>query len=85
MKTINLSIQHPVLKECVTLASLDCMTESTETLCKFWKELNSVSILCMLWFKFIFGLIFFKPFDFYFFSNYDNAYVTNLKENKSNK
>ena len=47
MKTINLSVQHPVLKECVTLASLDCMTESTETLCKFWRELNSVSVLCI--------------------------------------
>ena len=45
MKTINLSVQHPV--ECVTLASLDCMTESTETLCTFWRELNSVSVLCI--------------------------------------
>lgn len=45
MKTINLSVQHPVLKECVTLASLDCMTESTETRCKFWRELNSVTVL----------------------------------------
>ena len=47
MKTINLSVQHPVLKECVTLESLDCMTESTETLCKLWRELNSVSVLCV--------------------------------------
>lgn len=61
------------------------MIESIEILCKFWKELNSVSILCMLWFKFIFGLIFFKLFDFYFFFNYDNVYVINFKENKFNK
>jgi len=45
MKTINLSVQHPVLKECVTIASMDCMMESTETLCEFWNQLNSVSIL----------------------------------------
>ena len=43
MKTINLSVQHTVLKECVTIASMDCLTESTETLCEFWKQLNSVS------------------------------------------
>lgn len=43
MKTINLTVQHPVLKECVIIASMDCMTESTQTLCKFWRELNNVS------------------------------------------
>lgn len=48
MKTINLSVQHPVLKECVTIASMDCMSESTETLCEFWRQLNSVSTLHFL-------------------------------------
>jgi hypothetical protein len=43
MKTINLFVQHPVLKECVTIASLDCASESTETLCEFWRQLNNVS------------------------------------------
>lgn len=43
MKTINLSVQHPVLKECVTIASMDCTSESTETLCEFWRQLNNVS------------------------------------------
>ena len=43
LKTINLSVQHPLLKEIVTIASMDCLTESTETLCEFWKQLNSVS------------------------------------------
>ena len=43
MKTINLSVQHPTLKEMVTLASMDCETESTETLCAFWGHLNDVS------------------------------------------
>ncbi|CAB3995478.1 Hypothetical predicted protein, partial [Paramuricea clavata] len=41
MKTINLSVQHPVLKECVTIASMDCTSESTETLCEFWRQLNN--------------------------------------------
>lgn len=48
MKTINLSVQHPLLKEMVTIASMDCLTESVETLCEFWKQLNSVSIY-FLW------------------------------------
>jgi hypothetical protein len=43
LKTINLSVQHPLLKECVTIASMNCLTESTESLCEFWKQLNSVS------------------------------------------
>ena len=43
LKTINLSVQHPLLKEIVTIASMDCLTESTETLCEFWKQINSVS------------------------------------------
>ena len=42
MKTINLSIQYPTLKEMVTLASMDCTTESTETLSEFWRQLNEV-------------------------------------------
>ncbi|CAB4028517.1 Transposon Tf2-6 poly, partial [Paramuricea clavata] len=41
LKTINLSVQHPLLKEMVTIASMDCLTESTETLSEFWKQLNS--------------------------------------------
>jgi len=45
MKTINLSVQHPLLKECLTIASMDCLTESTETLSEFWKQLNAVSKL----------------------------------------
>lgn len=43
MKTINLSVEHPTLKEMVTLASMDCESESTETLCEFWHQLNEVS------------------------------------------
>lgn len=52
MKTINLSVQHPLLKEMVTIASMDCLTESIETLCEFWKQLNSVSINNLLWLVF---------------------------------
>lgn len=43
MKTINLSVAHPLIKEMVTIASMDCIEESTETLYEFWKQLNSVS------------------------------------------
>ena len=42
MKTINLSVLHPTIKEIVTIASMECETESTETLCDFWKCLNEV-------------------------------------------
>ena len=42
MKTINLSVLHPTIKEIVTIASMECETESTETLCYFWKYLNEV-------------------------------------------
>ena len=44
LKTNNLSVQHPLLKEIVTIASMDCLTESTETLCEFWQQLNAVSM-----------------------------------------
>lgn len=43
MKTINLSVQHPTIKEMVTIASMDCEQENTETLCEFWRQLNEVS------------------------------------------
>ncbi len=43
MKTINLSVEHPTLKELVTLASMDCEVESTDTLCEFWSQVNKVS------------------------------------------
>ena len=42
-KTINLSVEHPTLKELVTLASMDCVGENTDTLCEFWSQVNSVS------------------------------------------
>lgn len=32
MKTINLSVQHPTIKEMVTIASMDCEQENTGTL-----------------------------------------------------
>ena len=44
LKTINVSVHHPLLKEMVTIASTDCLTESTETLCEFWQQLNAVSM-----------------------------------------
>ena len=44
LKTINVSVQQPLLKEMVTMASMDCLTESTETLCEFWQQLNAVSM-----------------------------------------
>lgn len=44
MKTINLSVEHPALKELVTLASMDCQSESTNTLSEFWSQVNSVSV-----------------------------------------
>lgn len=44
MKTINLSVEHPALKERVTLASMDCQSESTNTLSEFWSKVNNVSI-----------------------------------------
>ena len=31
LKTINVSVQYPLLKEMVTIARMDCLTESTET------------------------------------------------------
>ena len=40
MTTINLSVQHPVLKECVTIASMDCIS----ALFEFWKKLNNVLV-----------------------------------------
>lgn len=43
MKTINLSVQHPTIKEMVTIASMDFEQENTETLCEFWRQLNEVS------------------------------------------
>ncbi|XP_015760735.1 PREDICTED: uncharacterized protein LOC107339901 isoform X3 [Acropora digitifera] len=42
MKNINLSVLHLTIKEIVTIASMECETESTETLCDFWKCLNEV-------------------------------------------
>lgn len=44
MKTINLSVEHPALKDFVTLASMDCQSESTNTLSEFWSQVNSVSV-----------------------------------------
>ena len=44
LKTNNLSVQHPLLKGIVTIASMDCLNESTETLCEFWQQLNAVSM-----------------------------------------
>lgn len=43
MKSINLSVEHPALKELVTLASMDCQSESTNTLSEFWSQINNVS------------------------------------------
>ncbi|XP_074613608.1 uncharacterized protein LOC141873495 isoform X3 [Acropora palmata] len=40
MKNINLSVLHLTIKEIVSIASMECETESTETLCDFWKCLN---------------------------------------------
>lgn len=40
MKNINLSVLHLTIKEIVSIASMECETESTETLCNFWKCLN---------------------------------------------
>jgi hypothetical protein len=45
LKTINLSVQHPLLKQMVTIVSMDWLTESTETHSEFWKQLNSVNML----------------------------------------
>lgn len=42
MKTINLSVQHPTLNEMVCIASMECITESSETLSAFWDFLNQV-------------------------------------------
>lgn len=42
MKTKNLSVLHPTIKEIVTIASMECETESTETMCDYWKCLNEV-------------------------------------------
>ena len=44
MKTINLSVEHPALKDFVTLASMDCQSESTNTLSEFWSQVNSVIV-----------------------------------------
>lgn len=44
MKTIKLSVEHPALKDFVTLASMDCQSESTNTLSEFWSQVNSVSV-----------------------------------------
>lgn len=44
MKTINLSVEHPALKDFVTSASMDCQSESTKTLSEFWLQVNSVSV-----------------------------------------
>ena len=44
LQTINLWVQHPLLKEMVTIESMDCLTESTETFCEFWQQLNAVSM-----------------------------------------
>ena len=44
LQTINLWVQHPLLKEMVTIASMDCLTESTEKFCEFWQQLNAVSM-----------------------------------------
>lgn len=47
MKTINLSVQHPTIKEMVTIASMDFEQENTETLCEFWRQLNEVSFFLL--------------------------------------
>ena len=44
LKRINSSVHHLLLKEMVTIANMDCLTESTETLCEFWQQLNAVSM-----------------------------------------
>ncbi|KAJ7380640.1 hypothetical protein OS493_007005 [Desmophyllum pertusum] len=41
MKSINLSVEHLALKELVTLASMDCQSESTNTLSEFWSQVNN--------------------------------------------
>ena len=48
MKNINLSVLHLTIKEIVTIASMECETESTETLCDFWKCLNEVCCLSFI-------------------------------------
>ena len=40
MKTINLSVLHPTIKEMVTIASMDSEQENTETLREFWRQLK---------------------------------------------
>ena len=44
MKTINLTILHPILREVTTVASMDCNEESTASLCRFWGLLNEVRV-----------------------------------------
>ena len=51
MKTINFSVLHLTIKEIVTIASMECETESAEALCDSWKCLNEVccsSFICEL-------------------------------------
>lgn len=43
MKTINLIILHPTIREVTTLASMDCNEESVTSLSRFWNLLNEVS------------------------------------------
>ncbi len=44
MKTINLTILHPTLRQVTTVASMDCDEESTTSLRRFWNLLNEVCI-----------------------------------------
>ena len=45
LKTINLSVQNPLLKKMLTFASMDCLFASQSPLRReFWQQLNAVSM-----------------------------------------
>ena len=58
MKTINLTILHPTLREVTTVASMDCNEESTASLCRFWDLYLMRYVYC----KFMTHLVNVSPF-----------------------
>lgn len=45
MKTINLSVLHPTIQKIVTIASMECQTESTEILGDFSVRYDVIQFL----------------------------------------